>query len=169
MDSDDIFQGVAPVNLREKYDHASEEWFRVRRAIKTGALRHIPPTFRVGGRRIYCRAELDRELSLRKFGEDIAKARAHRVCDSPLVARHLSPIEATPPPLGFDRAYALAWQEHRALARINRPTPKKKLSLTASPPLQWALNYEIDEDGEFNLTGGMARAGRKTQQGGDHE
>lgn len=169
MDSNAKNQAFPPTELRKKYDYLSESWFRVERAIATGELRYVPPTFRVGGRRIYDRDALDRELAFRKFGDDIAKARAHRVCDSPLVARHLSPVEATPPPLGFDRAYQLAWAEHKALARINRTPPKKKLSRTASPPLQWVRTYEIDEDGEFDLTGSMARAGRKTRQGGNHE
>lgn len=163
-------QAAAPVNLREKYDFLSESWHRVDRAISSGEIHSIEPEFKVGRRRVYERRALDCELSLRKFGpERLAEARQHRAGLFPLVPMHEAPVEPTMPRVPMPRAYEMAWAENAARDRINRPTPKKKLRLTASPPLQWALTYEIDADGEFKLTGSMARVGRKKGQGAGGE
>lgn len=148
--------------LAAKYDMTYEAWWRVEQAIATGAITQIPPTFQIGRKRVYERHALDLTLAEQKFRDNLAAARKHRGDPTTTLPPHLAPPVPQPGVLPFDRAFELAHAEHRALARLN--TPPKRKRPEAAPPLQWALSFEIDEDGEFRLTGGMARAERKNGQ-----
>lgn len=137
--------------LSAKYDFLSEEWYRIRHAIATGALRYIAPAFRVGGRRIYDRASLDLALADRKFGDDLPKARAHRGDPTTTLPVHLAPPVPQPGVLPFERAYALAHQENATLARLNKPAPQKTLS---KPKGRWGWAYVLTPEG-FERLGGI--------------
>lgn len=125
--------------LAAKYDMTYEARWRVEQAIASGAIADIQPAFTVGHRRIYERRALDRALALRKFGNDVARARKHRVTGGfPTAPLHEAPVAARMPPVPMPHAYEMAWAENRARDRINRPTPKKKLR--QRPPVKDELN-----------------------------
>lgn len=165
MDCTEEFQ-AAPAELREKYDHASEEWFRVRSAIKSGAIRYIAPAFRVGGRRVYERNALDRELALRKFGDDVARARKHRDPPCTTLPAHLAPPVPQPGVLPFERAWVVGWAEHKALARLASPLCKQESAKPAASSGEWVWVYAFD-DGEFRPLGGAQLNPRVKRTKGD--